>query len=115
MHDGPGCCRLGSLQQQHSWLTCLAVPLPPAEADALRLTHGLNELEEKSTPKWLVYLNMVSISPLALFMGFRPADVSLPCSAQPCSSCLLCLSCPAAWSVAALQPHAPDYLGGYHH
>lgn len=31
-----------------------------AEAETLRLQYGLNELESKSTPKWLTYLNMVS-------------------------------------------------------
>jgi hypothetical protein len=33
------------------------------EADELRVTHGYNELEEKSTPKWVVYLNMVRVLP----------------------------------------------------
>jgi hypothetical protein len=30
-----------------------------AEADELRTTYGFNELEEKSTPKWITYLHMV--------------------------------------------------------
>ena len=33
-----------------------------AEADKLRETWGFNELEEKSTPKWVTYLHMVSCS-----------------------------------------------------
>jgi hypothetical protein len=33
-----------------------------AEAETLRLQYGLNELESKSTPKWLTYLNMVRLA-----------------------------------------------------
>lgn len=40
-------------------LLSLPVVVPTPEADELRLKWGPNELEEKSTPKWLVYLNMV--------------------------------------------------------
>jgi hypothetical protein len=31
----------------------------PAEADELRLQWGKNELEEKSKPKWLVFVELV--------------------------------------------------------
>jgi hypothetical protein len=34
-------------------------PRPPAEAEALLREWGRNELEEKSTPKWLIFLKMV--------------------------------------------------------
>jgi hypothetical protein len=44
---------------------CVPTPLtcgrrePFAEADELRVQWGWNELEEKSTPKWVTYLHMV--------------------------------------------------------
>ena len=34
-------------------------PLTPTEAAALLAEWGRNELEEKSTPKWLIFLKMV--------------------------------------------------------
>jgi len=41
--------------------------LTTSEAEKLREQYGWNELEEKSTPKWLVYLNM-----LGLWVPFNP-------------------------------------------
>jgi hypothetical protein len=34
-------------------------PIVYAEADQLRLEWGKNELEEKSTPKWLIFIKLV--------------------------------------------------------
>lgn len=43
--------------------------LTTAEADELRTKWGLNELEEKSTPKWVTYLHMLGL------WGFNPMPV----------------------------------------
>jgi hypothetical protein len=37
----------------------LTAPLALAEAEGLLAIHGRNELEEKSTPKWLVFVRLV--------------------------------------------------------
>jgi hypothetical protein len=51
-------------------VTCISLPpfclhrlsanMLSAEADELRLQWGKNELEEKSKPKWLVFVELVS-------------------------------------------------------
>lgn len=50
--SSPGACTCA----QHPALRSLPRARLPAEAEALLLEWGRNELEEKKVPKWLVYL-----------------------------------------------------------
>jgi hypothetical protein len=43
------------------------------DAEALLLVHGRNELEEKSVPKWLIFLKMVRSCPVAMVALDSPA------------------------------------------
>jgi hypothetical protein len=45
-----------------------------AEAEALLLVHGRNELEEKTVPKWLIFLKMVRSCPVDMVALDSPAS-----------------------------------------
>lgn len=65
-------------------------PPPSAEADRLLQQWGRNELEEKSTPKWLIFLKMVrflAAPPLLPLPSDRTAASAPPPTRALCQAC----------------------------
>ncbi len=56
--------RVGSRRrEQRPNITTALIPPAYTEAEELLVVHGRNELEEKTTPSWLIFVQQVSAKP----------------------------------------------------
>ena len=65
----------------------------PAEAEALLAEWGRNELEEKSTPKWLIFLKMVRTHALRWCLPLQSDAHGAACLPAPERDHLACRLC----------------------